>query len=206
MGKNYDTYQLVVELSYFKPRMWRRLLIDSNLPLAELGYAIIAMFRAQASHLFHFWHPGKYDLYYECACFESADSWGFGSTHIRSVDARDVTIAKIFPKVGSTLNFEYDFGDSWDFKIKLEKIINEPRSLEVIGGAGYGIIEDCGGVCGLEDIVKLCQTRQGREYEEFVAWTGLVEFDIKNFDHISLNKTLRNEVVEIKEAYEANEH
>lgn len=169
------TYQLTAELKDFRPRIWRRFLIDANLPLSELGYALIVMFERTASHLFHFWHPNNYDLYYECACSEPADSLGFGAVHFKTIDARNVKISKVLPEVGKSLNFEYDFGDGWNFKIKLEKILDEKHGIEILRGAGYGIIEDCGGVGGLERIVELCNSRFGQEYEEFVAWSGLVE-------------------------------
>ncbi len=202
MSKNSYTYQLEAELKDFKPRIWRRFLIDSSSSLADLGYALVAMFEGQASHLFHFWHPKDYGLCYECACYEPVENLGFGPIHFKAVDARSITLAKALPEVGSVINFEYDFGDSWDFKIKLKKIIGGPHELEVIGGAGYGIIEDCGGVSGLNHIVELCKNRCGREYEEFVAWSGLVEFDIKEFDCLQMNKGLIEYAEMIKAAYE----
>ncbi len=60
------------------------------------------------------------------------------------------------------MTFTYDFGDNWQVSMVLEKIIEDkvlsgkelPRVLE---GDGYGIIEDCGGVGGLEDITKACR-------------------------------------------------
>lgn len=39
--------------------------------------------------------------------------------------------------------FYYDFGDNWKFNVK------------ILDGENLGILEDCGGVCGLEHIVKL---------------------------------------------------
>jgi len=86
--------------------------------------------------------------------------------------------------------------------LKLEKVFDEKHELEILKGVGYGIIEDCGGVGGLEHIVELCNSRSGREYDEFVAWPGLVEFDIKHFDCSSMNNSLLEIVTLIRHAYE----
>jgi len=191
------SYQFVAELKHFKPRIWRRFVINADSTLADLGYLMIAMFEGTASHLFHFYKD--LDVYYECAAYEDT---GLESEFFRTVDARKVKIAEMFSEVGDKLNFEYDYGDSWEFAIKLEKIDQPVEAPKVLKGAGYGIVEDCGGVGGLDDIVELCKTRKGGAYEEFVAWSGLAKFDITQFDAKSLNEGLTEELKFIKRAYE----
>lgn len=53
----------------------------------------------------------------------------------------------------------YDFGDSWRIKLKLEEIYGEDNLKNndipyVVSGNGYGIIEDCGGPDSLMQIAK----------------------------------------------------
>jgi hypothetical protein len=48
-----------------------------------------------------------------------------------------------------------------------------PRVLE---GEGFGIIEDCGGVSGLERLAKAFQKKKGREYQELSEWLGIPGF------------------------------
>lgn len=203
-AKDTCTCQFVVELKNFKPRIWRRLQINASLPLADLGYAIIVAFRAQASHLFNFYNTTR-EIYYECARAELIDF--FGPTPYQSLDARDFTLAEIFPEVGTKLGFEYDFGDSWEFNVRLEKIINGPTDLKILDGAGYGIIEDCGGIWGLDHIIKLRKKQRGEEYESTAAWMDMIgldinKFDINEFDRGAMNKNLRKQVESVKHAYE----
>jgi len=42
-----------------------------------------------------------------------------------------------------------------------------PRALE---GAGFGIVEDVGGVGGLEQLVKALKNKKGKEYEMYKEW------------------------------------
>lgn len=196
--RNNFAYQFVAELKNFKPRIWRRFEIGKDSSLADLGYALIVMFEGRASHLFQFCDSKTRNVYYECACAEPIDI--FGPAPYQSLDARDFTLTEIFSKVGDKLEFEYDFGDSWQFKVKLEKIIERNPELKVLEGAGYGIIEDCGGVVGLNHIAELCKERGGEEYEEAAGWMD--KFDINEFNLETANRSLRDQVELVKHAYE----
>ena len=52
------------------------------------------------------------------------------------------------------LKIVYDFGDNWVFNLTLSKIEDGYMDVpcKVLAGNGYGIIDDCGGPWGLEDI------------------------------------------------------
>ena len=71
--------------------------------------------------------------------------------------------------------------------VKLEKIhsddttqaSNFPRVLE---GAGFGIIEDCGGVPSLADIAASLNKRSGETYKEYSEWLGVDDLDLNVFD------------------------
>ncbi len=97
---------------------------------------------------------------------------------------------------GTRFNFNYDFGDDWWVSITLEKVFFDkeldakelPRVLE---GSGYGIIEDCGGVSGLEDLAKAFKKKRGREYNEFCEWLGIDDLDVSAFDIEDMNFRLK---------------
>ena len=68
---------------------------------------------------------------------------------------------------GDRLSVNYDFGDDWRVSLKLEKVFEDkelPRGEfpQVIEGAGFGIVEDCGGVWGLENLVKAFKRKKAR--------------------------------------------
>lgn len=39
-----STYQFYAELKNYKPKMWRRLLINENMTIAQLSYAVLIIF------------------------------------------------------------------------------------------------------------------------------------------------------------------
>ena len=75
------------------------------------------------------------------------------------VDKRQATLQKIAPKLKSVLVYEYDFSDSWDHFITVEKILSaDPavaRGAECPDGARACPPEDCGGVYGRADLLKI---------------------------------------------------
>lgn len=105
------------------------------------------------------------------------------------------------------MEFQYDFGDNWRFNIILEKILENknisskdlPR---VIEGEGFGIIEDCGGIMGLEDIRKAFAVKKGEDYEMYCNWLGTKELDLNKFDLEDLNFRLKKLPRIFKDGYE----
>ena len=105
------------------------------------------------------------------------------------------------------MEFQYDFGDNWCFSIILEKIFDDesisgkdlPR---VIEGEGFGIIEDCGGTYGLEDIREAFKIKKGEDYKMYSNWLGKEELDLSKCDLEDLNFRLRKLPRIFKDSYE----
>ena len=84
---------------------------------------------------------------------------GFDDENQDFYDATETTVKRIIGTPQEHLFFAYDYGDGWEIKLILEEVITDkelpgkefPR---VLAGAGYGIIEDCGGIGGLEELSK----------------------------------------------------
>lgn len=73
-------------------------------------------------------------------------------------DASDL-IETLDLEIADKLYFTYDFGDNWEFKIKLEKILDpdevkDPHIPRVLTGKGQGILEDIGGTWGLREFLE----------------------------------------------------
>ena len=77
------------------------------------------------------------------------------------------------------LKIMYDFGDNWAFNLTVSKVIENfsENDFEVLSGKGYGIIDDCGGIWGLENIFN------GKD----TSW-GI--YDINEFDLEKLNSKI----------------
>jgi hypothetical protein len=61
----------------------------------------------------------------------------------------------------------------------------------VIEGAGFGIVEDCGGTGGLETLVKAFKKKKGSDYKSFREWLGVDDFDVTAFDIDDMNFRLK---------------
>lgn len=110
-------------------------------------------------------------------------------------DATAYRIKDVIVEPKNILELIYDYGDNWHVDITLEEIIVDkalpgkelPR---VLDGAGYGIIEDCGGVQGLEDIAKVLKKKKGRQYREYNDFYG-TDLDLTKFDLDDANSRLK---------------
>src|SRR5690554_3603802 len=49
--------------------------------------------------------------------------------------------------------------------------------------------EDCGGIPGLENILKVCRNRKKREYSDILEWLG-DDYDPERFDRRTINHFL----------------
>jgi hypothetical protein len=112
------------------------------------------------------------------------------------IDATDTTLKHTLYNLEDHMTFNYDFGDNWQVSVVLEKIIEDkelpgkelPRIIE---GVGYGIIEDCGGVGGLEDMAKAFKKKKGESYQEYCDWLGVTDLDLLSFDIDDMNFRLK---------------
>ncbi|MCL2774761.1 MAG: plasmid pRiA4b ORF-3 family protein, partial [Oscillospiraceae bacterium] len=134
--------------------------------------------------------------------FESVDM-----PHIREADATQTRLHHVINEVGERVQVNYDFGDDWWVNLTLEKVFEDkdlpgrelPRILE---GSGFGIVEDCGGTPGLDELVKAFRKRKGESYEQFRDWLGIEDFDIVAFDIDDMNFRLKKIPRIYKQCYE----
>ncbi len=211
-------YQFYSELSDYKPKIWRRFQVTNNVTMARLGYILMTMFEMQASHLFCFDVPFNKNilkeirdnlLYEETKKILPID-FGIKNIHFELIneftelgeqtpyDAARTSLDDAFSTISEDgrFTFTYDYGDNWQVSITLEKIIEDkelpgkelPRVLE---GASYGIIEDCGGTYGLEELAKAFKKKKGSQYEEYCEWLGIDDLDLSAFDIDDMNFRLK---------------
>src|SRR5262249_31922490 len=80
------------------------------------------------------------------------------------LDERKAILRKLMPNVGDGLVYEYDFGDSWEHMVMLEKILPASAGTRLtavcVGGERACPPEDCGGVGGYEELLKALKNRK----------------------------------------------
>jgi len=229
---NYKVYQFYAELNNFKPKIWRRFQVVADITVAQFGYILQVLFEMMASHLMMIEvpkgknilmsmqadHPkgknraiGKFDIdhivwRYDIIneYFEPPDYLG---NNIKSANALEVKLNQAVCEPKEMLDFNYDFGDAWLVSVKLEKVFVEtelPKSEypRVLEGWGFGIVEDCGGTYGLNDLVKAFEKKKGNKYKQYSEWMGVEDFDISHFDSEDMNFRLKKIPRIYKQIYE----
>jgi hypothetical protein len=107
--------------------------------------------------------------------------------------ARRVKLSEVYHGPKTKFMYEYDFGDSWEHEILFEKEMPaEPGSHYPVCLEGERACppEDCGGVWGYADLLKVIKNPEHEEYEEMMEWVG-EDFDPEAFDLDEINSALK---------------
>jgi hypothetical protein len=181
------TYQLRIELEGVSPPIWRRVLVPGNISLGRLHAVIQVAMGWDNDHLHQFIVDKQFYSDPDFELNEFGDMPGARNEH-------KTVLMNVAPRAGKVLGYEYDFGDSWTHRIKVEKIIKQETSaksaVECIEGARACPPEDCGGVWGYQDMLQVLKDPEHEEHESTLEWLG-EEFDPEAFDMEAINKVLR---------------
>jgi hypothetical protein len=180
-------YHLKVVLIGTKPPIWRRLEVPGNANLGWLHAVLQVATGWTNSHLHQFKVGGA--LYSEprhhFAEYE-------GDPEI--LDESKVTLQQLAPRAKNTLGYEYDFGDSWEHRITVEKILPPDPTAAMrarcLDGARACPPEDCGGVWGYDNLLKIIKNPKHAEHASIMEWLG-AGFDPEAFDADEANTYLR---------------
>jgi hypothetical protein len=173
-------YQIQIVLLNTKPKIWRRLLVDSDILLVDFHRIIQTAMGWTNSHL-HQFNNGYTS--YSPEEFEVEDT----------KDSRKVKLKTILKTEGSKILYEYDFGDGWEHDIILEKIIEEEVQGQIpacIKGKGNCPPEDCGGPFGYMELLKTISNPKREDYESMMEWLG-GKFSPDFFDINQINHRLK---------------
>ena len=109
-----------------------------------------------------------------------------------------VNIVMLSDVIGGQKKFRcqylYDFGDSWEHILLLEKILSAKLGIHYpfcLKGKRARPPEDVGGVWGYEDFLEAINNPKHEEHEMYIEWIG-DEFDPEEFDIDDINQGLRN--------------
>jgi hypothetical protein len=181
MSTNVPIYQVKVTLKHSKPPIWRRILVRSDITLAELHRILQAVMGWWDYHLHQFIVGQTY----------------FGQPHpdygFDMRDERRVRLNQIVTGEGAKFGYEYDFGDSWEHILLLEKVLEpEPGQQYPVCVEGRRACppEDVGGVWGYEVFLEAIGDPEHPEHEDYLEWIG-GEFDPEEFDLDAVNAVLR---------------
>jgi hypothetical protein len=173
-----NIYQIQIILTRSEPLIWRRLLIPSNLLLPDLHLIIQVSMGWENDHLYQFIKGKNF--------YSPEDYTG-------DVEYEEIKISDLLKKEKEKIVYEYDFGDSWEHDVILEKILSDDKKLKssvCLEGKMACPPEDCGGVWGYSDMLEILKHQDHEDYENIMEWLG-GEFDPEYFDKESVNRVLK---------------
>jgi hypothetical protein len=185
---NGQIYHLKVTLVDSKPPVWRRIQVPSDITLHRLHLIIQTVMGWANYYMYRFEINGRN--------FEQTDTempLGYPKT---SHSGR-IKLNKAVPYVKTRFLYEYDFGDGWEHRILLEKILpTDPKIRYPVCVAGERACppEDCGGIWGYYELLEILKDPKHKRYKEMIRWLD-GPYDPEAFDIDDVNNMLRRRIV-----------
>jgi len=176
-----QVYQLKITLRGSKPPIWRRVIVPATFNLYQLHQVIQYAMGWEDSHLHQFIIDG------ESYGTPSPDDWE------PVTDERRHTLNRIAPHEKMKFVYEYDFGDSWEHTILVEKILPAEAGKQYpvcLKGKRACPPEDVGGIWGYEDFLEALRDPGHEEHETYLDWID-GEFDAEEFNLDAVNSALQ---------------
>jgi hypothetical protein len=155
-----QVYQFKISLLDIAPPIWRRVQVPDYYTFSELHNVIQKAMGWDNSHLYE-----------------------FSKTRGNPIP-EDGKIKDVFSLENNKAYYEYDLGDSWVHEILLEKIlpaVRDSRYPVCIDGKRACPPEDCGGVPGYINLLRVINNPKHPQYRSMKEWL-VDEFDSEEFN------------------------
>ena len=172
------TYQLRIAIRGTKPPIWRRIIVPPSMKLDRLHDVIQTVMGWEDCHL-HMFIKGRQRYSIPSPWDDDFRMPGMP----RDIDERKYRISQLLKRAKDWITYEYDFGDSWEHRITLQKILPYDPAVRLpacIGGKRRCPPEDSGGVWGYYDKLDILKDPGNRDYEHIREWMG-EDFDPEVF-------------------------
>jgi len=155
---------LKIVLEDVRPQVMRRIVVPGSIRLDRLHLAIQAVMPWTNSHL--------YEIRIGDVGFGEPDPEGIFDGPL---DASKVKLATALADIGrKSFRYLYDFGDSWEHKVTVEKIVPDvaPPTYMLLDARGRCPPQDCGGPPGYERLLQVLADPGDPDHEDMTMWAG----------------------------------
>ena len=164
-------YQLKIQINLEGYDIWRRVLVPSTYSFRHLHNIIQTVFDWQDYHLHEFVVEIKGERSINIIMNDDPETLEY--IDLENADVRQerfVCLSDIFLKFDEVI-YEYDFGDSWQHNITLEKIIKSKSfNATFIEGNGERPPEDVGGESGYKEYLEIIENEEHPMHDQIKAW------------------------------------
>jgi hypothetical protein len=164
--------QFKIEVTDIEPLIWRRILVPSEYNFWDLHVAIQDSIGWLDCHLHHFEIKGKGKR--NKVQIGIPDVYQMGEENI-IFPGWEIPLIDYFNDLGVTADYFYDYGDSWRLSVKLEGNIFKENGMKYpvcLDGERACPPEDCGGVPGYYDLLKILSNPKDEDYKSTKEWVG----------------------------------
>ena len=177
-----DLLLLHIELKWIEPAIWRRVVVPETITLGRLHSVIQIAMGWEGGHLHEFEIAGEnYGI-------PDPDGWGPPV----NPEARKTLIKALQRR--KTFHYLYDFGDSWDHRIKVVKALPAgacPQVPYCVDGANACPPEDVGGGPGYAEFFEAMADPNHSKHKAMMEWYGR-DFDPTVFEWERVNQWLKD--------------
>jgi hypothetical protein len=171
-----EVTQFRIELLGIEPPIWRRIQVPSDYSFWDLHVAIQDSMGWLDCHL----HQFKIVGFDSIIGIPDEDNIDLEET----LPGWELKIEDFLNESALLASYEYDFGDSWMHEVRFEGFhpAEEGISYPVcLNGARRCPPEDCGGIYGYEDFLRIIGDPADPEHKDMLVWAG-GSFDPEDFD------------------------
>ncbi|RZM21305.1 MAG: plasmid pRiA4b ORF-3 family protein [Pedobacter sp.] len=176
--------QVKISLRGTKPLIWRRILVEKTSTFEALQAVIQIAMGWTNSHLHEFTVDGV-------RIGQSLDEFDMDYGE-KLIDEATVTLESVLTEGTQTVDYTYDFGDSWEHTLVVEKWLPVDDAIQYpicTGGKLNCPPEDCGGIPGFYEMLRIVNEEGHPERQEMLEWLG-GGYDAKAFDLQEVNRQL----------------
>jgi pRiA4b ORF-3-like protein len=170
VGGGVPLYQLKITLKGSKPPIWRRVVVRADMTLDRLHHVIQIAMGWTNSHLHQFIAGSGL-----ARAFYGRPDPEFAEMGSETLNEKRFTVADLAPAAKRRFTYEYDFGDGWQHDILAEKILSPNPGFKhpaCLAGANACPPEDCGGIGGYYNLLKILADPKHPEHSDMTDWIG----------------------------------
>jgi hypothetical protein len=170
-----------IELRDTDPRIWRKVEVPTSITLKVLHNVIQAVMGWSDYHLWEFTiDKQRYGLPMD-------EDWGSEPRR----DAAKVRLREVLKPRKTTIDYLYDFGDSWEHRLTVTNVrAGDPEAAYpcYVGGERNAPPEDCGGTYGFYDMLDARANPDHPNHADAIEWAG--DYDPDAVDELPIQYAL----------------